>query len=374
MSSAIPTPNPTSAAWSTYLDNQNFNVTGLGGTPVTLNLGQIRTYIYYEVSSAIVYGFSVGFCAMVIIVLLLLTDSKKLRRPIYILNMVSLVLSTFRSIIACIIICSKPSDGIAPNFLGALAEYPTAEWAPLIMGYVLQPFIYASIVLSLILQVWVVFAVEPKTQIFVTGVLVLSGLALVVLEFYFAVVQIIDEVTKIPSINPTLYLIIRIYFVTWVGVSCLIFLYKLAVTIYRRRKMGIKKFGPLQIIFIMFSQCLVVPLVIYIVDLSTGTVFNLVGIGQTFIICSLPLSALWASSDAEGRGRCIEAPSFAESNTAASGAGKFSLFSRGKKSSQDSYSSYSDIEKSPDYSHDGIDVHTVQTRDKTHAIHENLEC
>jgi len=193
---------------------------------------------------------------------------------------------------------------------------------------------------------------------------------MVILETIFCIDSLIDE-TKGVGIdyawNDYLYLIQRIYFCTFVGVSCLVFLYKLAITIYRRRKMGIKKFGPLQIIFIMFSQCLVIPLLFYIIDLAdSNSVFNFATIGQVFLVCTLPLSALWASADAESRRP--EAPSFAnmsgtDSANSNSAAGKYSLFSA-KKSVQGSHSSYdTDIEKAPDYSHD---VHTTH-----HVVAEN---
>jgi pheromone alpha factor receptor len=261
---ATPSPDPTSAAWNIYLDNQNFNVTGLDGTPTTLNLGDIRVFLHGTATQSIVYGFGVGFCSMLAIVLILLTDSKKLRKPIYILNILSLVLYTFRSILAAIIQTTGATDGIASEFLSALAEYPKAEFAPLIMAYTIQPFLYATILGSLILQVRVVFAAEPVTQNVVTAILGLAALALVALQLFFCISLIIYEagynfsISYAPVVDKVYY-IIRIYFATFVAISCIVFLYKLAVTIHRRRKMGIKRFGPLQIVFIMFSQCLIIP-------------------------------------------------------------------------------------------------------------------
>jgi hypothetical protein len=98
--------------------------------------------------------------------------------------------------------------------------------------------------------------------------------------------------------------------------------------------------------------------VFYIVDLTNVTaIFNFATLGQIFLVCTLPLSALWASADAEGRKP--ELPSFANvsgtNSVNSGGVARFHLFSRGKKSSQDSHSSYStDIEKTPEYRHDGV--------------------
>lgn len=44
-----------------------------------------------------------------------------------------------------------------------------------------------------------------------------------------------------------------------IGISCLLFLYKIFVTIRRRRTIGFRYFGPLQILFITFGQYLILP-------------------------------------------------------------------------------------------------------------------
>jgi pheromone alpha factor receptor len=258
---AVPSPNPTSPAYNEYIDSQSFNVTNVDGSPLTLTFDEVNLFINSVATQQAVYAFGVGFCGMLTIVLLLLTDRKKLRRPIYILNLSSLILYTFRSIIQVITMC-----GIAGNFgitfIGAQAQLTTRDYWTQVTGYCINPFLYACIVLSLVLQVRVVFAAEPTTQKIVTGVLFLGGLGIVVLECIFciaAVVTYVETPGRFNNLVNNLFPIIKEYFVTYVGISCLVFLYKLAITIHRRRKMGIKKFGPLQIIFIMFSQCLVIP-------------------------------------------------------------------------------------------------------------------
>jgi len=366
--SATTTPavNPTSVAWSEYVDSQTFNVTGVDGSPMPLTVDEITSFVKSLTRQQAVYGFSLGFCAMLTIVLLLLGDSKKLRRPIYVLNLVTLVLFTFRVILELVISTTIGAD-FGVNFIGGTAQLGSSDLVCQFIAYTIQPFWYAAIIASLVLQVRVVFAAEPTAQKIVTGVLSISGLAFVGLESYLCIMAIIGDASDPTADHPMLDKLIPIleeYFVTYVGVSCIVFLYKLAVTILLRRKMGIKRFGPLQIIFIMFSQCLVVPLVFYILDLTNASqVVNFNALGQVFLVCTLPLSALWASADAEGRRNRPEVPSFANftaTDSDKSHHGKFSFFSKAKKSSQDSYSSYStDLEKAPDYPHDGVQIHST---------------
>jgi Fungal pheromone mating factor STE2 GPCR len=50
-----------------------------------------------------------------------------------------------------------------------------------------------------------------------------------------------------------------IIWATTIGCASLVFVAKLLYLIHRRKKMGFKGFGPLQVITVMGAQCLVVP-------------------------------------------------------------------------------------------------------------------
>jgi hypothetical protein len=235
----IPPVNPTSAAWSEYVDSQSFNVTGVDGSPLPLTVDEITDFVKSLTKSQAVYGFSLGFCAMLTIVLLLLGDSKKLRRPIYILNLVTLVLFTIRVIVEMVINTTIGAN-FGVNFIGGTAQLSSADLVSQFIAYTIQPFWYAAIIASLVLQVRVVFAAEPTNQKIVTSVLSISGLAFVVLETYFCILAIIADASDPTADHPmldTLNPILKEFFATYVGVSCIVFLYKLAVTILRRRKM-----------------------------------------------------------------------------------------------------------------------------------------
>jgi pheromone alpha factor receptor len=302
--SAIPSPDPNSPEWSLYLDNQTFNVTGLDGSPTTLTFSGINAETYLVGVEAACAGFAIGFASMLFIVLLLLAQSK-VRKPIFCLNLASLLLVTIREILVISILC-QPTVGVGEFFLGAMAQYSNTIWSADVLSIILGAILYTTIMTSLVLQVRVVFAAEPRTRMIFT---IVGGIA-VLLESGFVQAWAIFDIIAIfhrSTVRPFwVYTTIRIFFCGFVGVACLIFLYKLGLTIYRRRKMGmnIKKFGPLQIIFVMFCQCLVVPVIFYVLDLTvTDTSFdNFEDLGQVFLVCTLPLSALWASADARDPG------------------------------------------------------------------------
>jgi len=256
----IPTPDPNSRLWNIYVDNQAFNVTGVDGTPTTLTFAEINAQIYEVGAEQACAGFALGFVSMLFIVLLLITPAAKMRKPIFLLNMACLFCVAFREILIMIVECAS-YQGVGQYFLNADAQYPLSTWSANIMSAIVGIFIYALIMISLVLQVRVVFAAEPRTRWLFT----LIGSVAVIVETAFTTTWVAYwiryELYYSAFLPFWLYKTFRIFFCAFVGVASLIFLYKLGFTIYRRRKMGmnINQFGPLQIIFVMFCQCLIVP-------------------------------------------------------------------------------------------------------------------
>jgi pheromone alpha factor receptor len=261
-STSLPPVNPTSAAWNNYVNSQSFNVTSLKGTPITISFPDIDNLSYLRTTTGIVAGFAIGFCAQLFVILVLLTPPDRRRKPIYVLNMTSLFLLVFSNICRATI-SSSTYQNAGPQLLGAFFAYGKTTWVPIVILSVLQPFLYASIMASLVLQIRVVFAAEPATRRIVT----VTGTLAALLEFGIAtansVYQIILQYSypAIVRVPQWIYRTMRVYFVVFVAVCCAIFLYKLARTIYRRQRMGldVQRFGPFQIVFVMFCQCLIVP-------------------------------------------------------------------------------------------------------------------
>jgi pheromone alpha factor receptor len=242
------------------VDNQSFNLTSLDGTPVTFTLTEVNDAMYIFIAQTAGYAFTIGFSGMLLIVLALLTTRDKAKRPIFILNVLSLVIILYRSIVSVIIICANYEHGIGEALIGAIAQYSIGDFAPSIMLGLLNPLLYASMLSSLVLQVRVVFAAEPTTQRILTIVMSVATFVIFAFGVTFNAGFIKLLVDSVPfAESGWTYDVVRIGIIIFVGISCLLFLYKLGVTIRRRQRMGFQKFGPLQILFIMFGQCLIVP-------------------------------------------------------------------------------------------------------------------
>ena len=252
----IPTPNPTSVAWNVYLDAQSFNLTALDNSTATFSLSDVNAIIYYYLAQTAVQGFIIGFSALLIIVLILLTPAKKARRLIFIFNFLSLLFICIRSILNVGGTCSQVTYGVGETLLGAIAQYSLTHT---IVGAVISFLLTITIVVSLVLQVRVVFAAEPRTQKIVTALLSLCALWIVGLYLRFTVWEITLYVTRNFVAEPWTYNGFEISMIIYIGICCLLFLYKLFHAIQLRKRMGYRNFGPLQILFIMFAQCLVIP-------------------------------------------------------------------------------------------------------------------
>jgi pheromone alpha factor receptor len=190
---------------------------------------------------------------------LALIDQTKLRRPIFVLNIVNLFLASSRAMIFAIL-RSGPFQGFAQEFLGAPGVDADIFEGLVIFGVLIQLFLYASIIATLGLQVRVVFSTTKtkRWQRCITIILSIAGLVLLGFESAYVVFYIMFVLAEEP-VPVWVITTVRVLFIVFVGTCSLAFLYKLATAIHQRRRIGIAKFGPLQILFIMSCQCLIAP-------------------------------------------------------------------------------------------------------------------
>ena len=242
--------------WKEY-GPQSFNLTDINGNPVTIFLEDIRSSINYSAVESVAYGLAIGLCSTLLIAMIALQERTKLRRPIFLLNILSLFLVSLRGIVS-VIILNGPFVGMEQMFLGVNAQYANIASGLVIISAFIQLFLYASILATLTLQVRVIFSGTRRNEKIIT--IILSAVAMVLLGFELGYVVLylinIFEGVLVPQWVVTT---IEIFFVIFVSICSLTFLFKLAVTIRRRRSVGVTKFGPLQILFIMSCQCLVAP-------------------------------------------------------------------------------------------------------------------
>lgn len=250
-----------------YINDQTFIVIGLDGNPSTLDLHTIQARIYANAVELTIFGFSLGFVSVIFIALLVVSSKEKNRKPVFLLYLASQFFLAIRAISAIIILCS-PIGGIGEQLFDAVAQYPPSIFYLCVISILAATVFYNCILAVLILQVRAIFAAERRIQTVLTAIGVLAALVMDSFLGTWAaanvVMQLYGDYNFIHSCSWT-YVTFRIYFSVFIAISCSIFLYKLAVTIYHRRKLGkdMAEFGSLQITFVMFTLSLILPRTYY---------------------------------------------------------------------------------------------------------------
>jgi pheromone alpha factor receptor len=254
-------PDPNSIAWTNAVLGQPVNFTDITGETITVPLSAIDSYHTVLARSLIIFGVEIGMTFMLITVLLLLTKPDKRRTVIFGLNIAGLSFQFLRSLMVAILY-NGPGRSVGMVFLGAFATMTTTDYVPQYF-YIMATIIwYAIVETSLILQVRVVFGAERKLQRNLTYGLGLLGLATVSTQTAAQSFIFNAALNNAEIFNPhflKLVLASRILFAVSIGISSAVFVAKLIYLIHRRRKMGFKSFGPLQVILIMGAQCLIIP-------------------------------------------------------------------------------------------------------------------
>jgi pheromone alpha factor receptor len=256
MSAAVNALNPFDDNWQQNLTIDLFQISG---DPVTISLEEICKWIYVSTVLSLTYAIAIGLCSTLLVVMLFVavSDRTKLRRPIFLLNILSLFLVSLRGILAAAL-QTGPFEGFAQVFLDVEAPNGDIVAGLVIVHTLIQLALHASILATLTLQVRVMFSATKRIQKIVTIVMSIAAIVLLSLELSYCVIFITFSVNN-SEVPLWMELTIRNFFIIFVSGCSLCFLLKLALTIRQRKGVGIIKFGPLQVLFIMSCQCLVGP-------------------------------------------------------------------------------------------------------------------
>src|ERR1700721_404731 len=163
-----PTPlDPSSAAWASEVAAQTVNLTALDGSAVTLSLYDIDDFYVGTEQGLIVTSFGMGMCAVLFIAMLVLSKPEKRRTIIFGLNLGGLFIQFMRCLMNSII-STNMGFSLAQQFLDLTPLFTMRDYVPQFMFISFTILWYMVILSSLVLQVRVVFAAEPKYKKFFT--------------------------------------------------------------------------------------------------------------------------------------------------------------------------------------------------------------
>jgi len=240
--------------------SQIFTLLLSDGTPFNVSIPDLDDFIQYNVQICINYSAQLGASVALLVVLLLLTKSEKRRAPIFILNSLSLALNTIRNVLQCLYFTGPFSETYA-YLAQDYSRVPHSPYATSIAGNVLTLMLLICLELSLVLQTQVVcVTLREIHRHCILGCSI--SIALLAVGFRFAlVVENSKYILAAQNFSSFEWLgsATNITASTSICFFCVIFVAKLGLALNARRKLGLRQFGPMQIIFIMGCQTLVIP-------------------------------------------------------------------------------------------------------------------
>lgn len=248
--------------------NQDITILGPDGqSPMLFTLADVAFLQINAVRQGIMFGTQIGASALLLVVLILMTGSDKRKSSIFLLNGMALLINTIRNILQCLqltgpfynfyVYQTEVYDGV-PGLSHAKRVSITAG--------VLTFLVIVCIEVSLVLQVRIVCVTLNKAKRYAITALSII-VALLAIGFRMALLVINSySVANVESYSDSMMRHLNmvasatnITLTVSIVFFSIIFCGKLAMAIMSRRTMGLTQFGPMQIIFVMGCQTMLLP-------------------------------------------------------------------------------------------------------------------
>lgn len=230
------------------------------GTPFNVTVEDLENFNLYNVRISINYGSQLGASLILLIIMLLLTKPDKRGSPIFIFNALALAFNFIRTLLQSLYFVGGFNVPYA-YFAGDFSRVPTSDYANSVAANAFTLLLLIVLEASLVLQVHVVCATVRDLYRKVLTV-VCAIVALVAVGFRFAlVVENSKAIIKAISFMSWRWLASATNITTTISIClfCAIFIAKLAMAMWERKKLGLRQYGPMRIIFIMGCQTMFVP-------------------------------------------------------------------------------------------------------------------
>lgn len=230
------------------------------GIRFKITMDEVDAYVQNGVVSCIDFGAQLGASVVTLVMLLLLTRAQKRRSVVFILNVTALCLTIPRLVCDVLFFTGAFFEAYA-FFSGDYARVGPSDYATSILAMVLEALVVIVILCSLFMQTMAICAnlSTLKKSIFlglsalIAAVTTGFRLAQMVLNAQYTMQKLpFTDYIWLEKANTIIMTLSICFFST-------IFMYKLAFSIYRRRQLGIRQFGPMQALFIMSCQTMIVP-------------------------------------------------------------------------------------------------------------------
>lgn len=225
--------------------------------PITLDM--IDYWAQFAIRTAIVWGSQIGAAFITLIMLLILTKREKRRSILFILNGIILFLCIFRAI-TNVLIYTTSWYSFYVLMVGDFSRIPQSDYANSILATTTTQLMVICIQVSLVMQANIICGTARRPLRFAIMTLsVLFALAVILVRIWQTVVNNKQTMGYQTPQLPWLADFSTILLCSSLCFFSLMFCAKLGLAIRNRRKLGLKQFGPMQIVFIMATQTLIIP-------------------------------------------------------------------------------------------------------------------
>ncbi|OQD76983.1 hypothetical protein PENDEC_c003G05230 [Penicillium decumbens] len=286
---------------------QDISFLARDGRNVTIPLYMIDVFCQYNVRLCINLGSQLGASVVLLVFLLLLTHSDKRRSSVFILNGLALLFNVLRLLFQTIHF-STPFEKVYPFFSGDYSSVKPGAYAISIFGVVFETMLVMCIMASLTVQVHVVCkTVQRRFRRPLLAFSLLMALIPIGFRMGWMVINCI-YIMAAKSTTGYVWLESAVNIVITISICffCAVFVIKLGHAIKQRRRLGVRDFGPMKIIFVCGCQTLTIPALFSILQYFAH-VPELADNVLTLVTLSLPLSSIWAGAALENA-RQIETP------------------------------------------------------------------
>jgi pheromone alpha factor receptor len=239
------------------------NVTFLaadGVTPINVTMNELNDFVVYTGDVCINFGNQMGAALVMLVVVILITKDSKRRSPLFLINCLTLCVAIVRSLLQALYYVG-PWNNVYSEFVGDFSHVPKTSYATSIVAMFFNLFLLLGVELSLLMQTHVVcVTLERKHKATVMGLSGIVSLAAISFRFALMVLNIrgtIDITWSISYTWVTMATLITETISIWF--FCIVFVAKLGLTLSARKRMGLRKWGPMEIICIMGGCTMVVP-------------------------------------------------------------------------------------------------------------------
>ncbi|EEH23583.1 hypothetical protein PABG_05794 [Paracoccidioides brasiliensis Pb03] len=265
------------------------------GTPFNVSIHELDDFVQYNTKVCINYSSQLGASVIAGLMLAMLTHSEKRRLPVFFLNTFALAMNFAR--LLCMTIYFTTGFNKSYAYFGQdYSQVPGSAYAASVLGVVFTTLLVISMEMSLLIQTRVVCTTLPDIQRYLL-MAVSSAISLMAIGFRLGLmVENCIAIVQASNFAPFIWLQSASNITITIS-TCFfsaVFVTKLAYALVTRIRLGLTRFGAMQVMFIMSCQTMVIPAIFSILQYPlpkyemNSNLFTLVAI-------FLPLSSLWAS-------------------------------------------------------------------------------